>query len=213
MEWKRRWTQVARGEEECAKVLRNLDERTLQRRAKRLSMLVQVHAGIDVGHMPSRTDTLLSAACDCFEDGQYTGCVLTLATGVEHGLRQILDASRNSNLAKLIEKAVSLDVVNSNQAVVLRTLNKYRNNVAHSNIDNLAAGKTLQRQTYVVTQRDGMPDSEWVEFEPESQIDREMVVHFSEEYEVGQLLVEVREVLHDVFDRFPTLAGTFETGG
>ena len=84
-------------------------------------MLVQVHAGIDVGHMPSRTDTLLSAACDCFEDGQYTGCVLTLATGVEHGLRQILDASRNSSLAKLIEKAVSLDAVNSNQAVVLRT--------------------------------------------------------------------------------------------
>ncbi len=60
-----------------------------------------------------------------------------------------------------------------------------------------------------MTQRDGMPDSEWVEFEPESQIDREMVVHFSEEYEVGQLLVEVREVLHEVFDRFPTLAGTF----
>ena len=132
---------------------------------------------------------------------------------MEHGLRQILDASRNSSLAKLIEKAVSLDAVNSNQAVDLRTLNKYKNNVAHSNIDNLAAAKTLQRQTYVVTQRDGMPDSEWVEFDPESQIDREMVVHFSEEYEVGQLLVEVREVLHDVFDRFPTLAGTFETGG
>ena len=97
--------------------------------------------------------------------------------------------------------------------MVLRTLNKYRNDVAHSNIDNLAAGKTLQRQRYVVTERDGMPDSEWVEFEPESQDDKEIIAHLSEEYEVGQLLVEVREVLHDVFDRFPTLAGTFETGG
>ena len=80
MEWKRRWTQVKRGEEECAEVLRKLDERTLQRRAKRLSMLAQIHADIDVGLIPHLTEFMLDAACNCFIDGHITGCVLSLAT-------------------------------------------------------------------------------------------------------------------------------------
>lgn len=213
MEWKRRWTQVKRGEEECAEVLRNLGERTLHRRAKRLSMLEQIHSDIDVAHMPHLTEFMLEAACDCFIDGHFTGCVLSLAAGVEHGLRQVLDEIGESDpvLAELIEIAVGRDAVDSSQAVVLQKLRKYRNDVAHSNIGRRAVGKKLQRQRYVVTERGGMPDSDWEEFVPESQADKEAVVHLSEEYEVGELLVEVREVLHDVFDRFPTLDGTLNT--
>ena len=85
--------------------------------------------------------------------------------------------------------------------------------MAHSNIDKRASGKILQRQRNVVTERGGMPESDWEEFVPESRADKETVVHLSEEYEVGELLVEVREVLHDVFDRFPTLDGTSNAGG
>lgn len=142
----------------------------------------------------------------CFTNGQYTGCILCLATAVEHGLRELLIMDKRSSLLKLIEEGVERGVVNSSEGVVLHALREYRNYATHSRIDNLAAGKTLQRQRVVLTEHGMMTSSDWEEFEPEFQYEKEIAADLSAEGKVGDLFIKVREIVYDICDRYPALA-------
>jgi hypothetical protein len=143
---------------------------------------------------------MLSEASACFTEGQYTGCILALATGAEHGLRELLDIPGKPGLDRLIKLAVCAGAVNNSQAKVLRSLKLYRNRVTHSRIDELAYGKTLQRQMGVMTITGLVASSEWETFTPETRDDKETAVDLSAEREVGQILVATRIVMHDIFD-------------
>ena len=202
MTQKRTWTERQRSVEECLQVLRSADERTLQRRAERLSMLVSIQTYPEY-QMPRRTDSLLSEASDCFINGQYTGCILSLATGVEHGLRDLLGMQDDSSLDVLIKESVARGVVSYGQAEVLKALREYRNHAAHSHIDDLATGKTLQRQMLIMTEHGVMSGPVWEEFQPESQDDKETAADLSAEGKVREHLVNIREVVHDIFDADP----------
>jgi len=101
--------------------------------------------------MANRTVGLLDEAGACFTIGQYTGCVLALATAVEHGLRELFDQPKSFKLNKLIRVGVDALVINEAEADVLRALKNYRNQVTHSDIDDLAKGTTFRRQTTNMT--------------------------------------------------------------
>ena len=201
------WSGRAKSVEECAIVLRLLDENTLQRRAERLSIELQFETA-PWFRMPNRTTDLLDEAGACFTNGQYTGCVLALATGAEHGLRELLNQPKTFKLNKLIQVGFDALVVTAAEADVLRALKSYRNQVTHSDIDDLAAGTTLQRRAANLTKRGTEVVSEWETIIPESQDHKEIASDLAAERKVGDLLVNVNEVLHDIFGRCPALDHT-----
>ena len=168
-------------------------------------MVVQIETPVGF-YMPSWTTDLLDEAGVCYTNGQYTGCILSLAAGVEHGLRELLRMNDNSVLDKLIRVGVARGVVNGDESTILQALKEYRNHATHSHIDDLAAGKALQRQKVVLTEQGMMASSVWEEFEPESQGEKEMAASLSAVDKVGDLLVKVREVLYDICDRYSALA-------
>ena len=132
--------------EECASILRALDERTLQRRAERLSAEIPIELAIDY-EIPHRTDQVFDEAGRCITNGLYNGCVLVLATGVEHGLRMLLKASKRRRLNYLIQDGVDAGFITVGESDVLRELKNYRNQATHSDIARLASGLKLSRQT------------------------------------------------------------------
>ena len=204
------WSQRARSVKECATILNTLDARTLQRRAERLSIEGQIQTEIRFD-MASRTPDLLDEAGACFTNGQYTGCVLALATGVEHGLRELLDMPKSFKLNKLIQVGVEALVVNDAEAAVLRALKNYRNQVTHSDIDDLAAGTTLWRHTANMTMGRVQATSPWERIIPESQDEKEIASDLAAERIVGNLLVKVNQVVHDIFSRRSALDRTHDS--
>lgn len=204
------WSQRARSVKECATILNTLDARTLQRRAERLSIEGQIQTEIRFD-MANRTADLLDEAGACFTNGQYTGCVLALATGVEHGLRELLDMPKSFKLNKLIQVGVEALVVNDAEAAVLRALKNYRNQVTHSDIDDLAAGTTLWRHTANMTMGRVQATSPWERIIPESQDEKEIASDLAAERIVGNLLVKVNQVVHDIFSRRSALDRTHDS--
>ena len=200
MTQKRTWSQRQRSVEACVIVLRDLDERTLARRAKRLSIEPVNEFPVDY-HIPNRTGWLLDEAGACFTNGQYTGCVLALAAAAEHGLREKLGMPQKAVLDELIKKAVNSRIVSNDNAEVLNSLKDYRNDAIHSNIDNLASGTRLKRSNPRFTEQGVVQGSEWTEFEPESQDEKEIAAELVAERIVERLLIQVQEILFDVFDR------------
>ena len=67
----RTWVQRKRSEAECLEVLKDLDERTLVRRAQRLAMLVQIQVDWN-NHLPHRSRRMLSEASACFRSEEHT---------------------------------------------------------------------------------------------------------------------------------------------
>lgn len=179
-------------------MLRSLDGQTLQRRAERLSIESQITTFASL--MPNRTAHLIDEAGACFTNGQYIGCVLALTAGVEYGLRTILKKANSTSLNNLIKQALANGVLTERQASVLSALKEYRNNVTHSNVDYLAAGRSLQRQRVILTEQGIVAAEEWEEFMPESQDEKEIAADLSAEQTSRELLVQVREVMHDIFD-------------
>lgn len=201
MTQERTWIQRHRSVGECLQILRRLDARSLQRRAERLSIEAQIVT--PAGHcMPNRTVQLFDEAGACFTNGQYNGCVLVLATGVEHGLRKLLKSSKNRLLHELIQDGVNTGVVTDAEADVLQKLKGYRNDATHSNIDQLATRTILWRQTAILTNWGVKASSDWEKIVPETQDHKEIASDLAAERKVGELLVQVREILHDIFDRY-----------
>ncbi len=203
------WSQRARSVEECATILQTLDARTLQRRAERLSIEGQIQTEIRFD-MANRTADLLDEAGACFTIGQYTGCVLALATGVEHGLRELLDQPKAIKLNKLIQVGVDALIVTDAEAKVLQALKDYRNQVTHSDIDELAAGTTLRRSTANFKTSGVEVVSDWETIIPESQDHKEIASDLAAERIVGTLLVNVNHVVHDIFGRRSALNRALE---
>ena len=104
-------------------------------------------------------------------------------------------------LNRLVEIGVQVRVVNDAEADVLRALKNYRNVVTHSDIDNLAVGTILWRQNANLTIGGVEASSDWEKIIPESQDHKEIASDLIAERKVGDLLVKVREVVHDIFDR------------
>lgn len=201
MDQERKSWQPKRTISECAVILRSLDARTIQRRAERLSAEIPILPSIGF-EIPHRTDQLFDEAGRCFTNGMYNGCVLVLATGVEHGLRELLKASKRSHLYTLIEDGVKTGFISVAESHVLKELTDYRNQAVHSDIARLASGLKLSRQDARLQPCGVETSSDWEEFEPESQSDMEIAVDLREENRVGELFAKVREVVYDIFDRY-----------
>lgn len=200
MDETRTWTQRERTVEESAKILHALDARTLQRRAIRLSIEIPIE--LPLGYeIPHRTTQLFDEAGACYTNGQYNGCILVLATGVEDGLRKLLKASQSRRLHKLIQDGVNVGIIKVEEANVLLELKDYRNQATHSDIVALASGLKLSHQTVRLTQHGAEASSDWEDFEPESQSDMETAVALRAERKVGDIFAKVREVVYDIFDR------------
>ncbi len=140
----------------------------------------------------------------CFTNGQYIGCVLALTAGVEHGLREFLKKPKSTNLSQLIKRGIDDDVLTERQAAILRAVKDYRNNAAHSNIDCLADGTRLFRQEVKITEKGMTVGSEWKEVEPQLHHYNEIAAALFAEQKVGELMLQVREVMHDLFEGYTT---------
>jgi len=56
--------------------------------------------------MPGWTSNLIDEASMCFTYGHFTGCIVSLATGVEHGLCKLCYETARGDLQSLIPSAV-----------------------------------------------------------------------------------------------------------
>ena len=89
--------------------------------------------------MPGWTSNLIDEAGTCFTYGQYIGCIVFLAAGVEHGLRKLCNGKASDDLQPLIQPAVDSGFVEAQEGEgMLTKLRKYRNYMAHAKIDKLA---------------------------------------------------------------------------
>lgn len=212
MAQRRTWSQRQGSVERCLQVLRLLDERSIQRRAERLSIETHIETPEDFA-MPNRTAELIDEAGACFTNGQYTGCILALAAGIEHGFRTMRGLERKRALGGLIGAGVSCGYINNSEAEILLRLREYRNDAIHSNVDGLSAGKRLVRQSALRNEKGEILGSVQEEFAPESQDEKEIAASLSAEDKVGDLFVRAREAVYDIFDRYSAMAGTLEVGG
>ena len=105
-------------------------------------------------------------------------------------------------LNKLILIGVESGVINGAEAGVLRVLKNLRNQMAHSDIDELAAGTVLWRQAVNLTVSGIESNSAWEKIIPECQDHKEIASSLAAERKAGDLLVKVREMMHDIVDRY-----------
>ena len=130
-----------------------------------------------------------------------------LAAAVEHGLRELLDRSKGKTLGALVRQGVDTGFVGPAEGEVLLALTTYRNKTIHSDIDHLAFGIVLHRQAVNLT-HEGMKEvSDWEEFNPETQTDKEIAADLSAEKKAIELLVKTREIVFDIFDRHSLKTG------
>ena len=77
----------------------------------------------------------------CFRYGHFTGCIVSLATGVEQGLCKLCYGKARDDLQSLIPSAVESRCVETQEGEgMLTILRKYQNHMAHAKIDKLAEG-------------------------------------------------------------------------
>ena len=72
----------------------------------------------------------------CFTYGHFTGCIVSLATGVEHGLCKLCYGTARDDLQSLIPSAVDSGFVEAQEGEGM--LRKYQNYMAHAKIDKTA---------------------------------------------------------------------------
>ena len=91
--------------------------------------------------MPGWTSNLIDEAGMCFTYGHFTGCIVSLATGVEHGLCTLGYGKARDDLQSLIPSTVDSGFVEAQEGEgMLTKLRKYQNYMAHAKIDKLAEG-------------------------------------------------------------------------
>jgi len=102
--------------------------------------------------MPGWTSNLISEAGMCFTYGDFTGCIVSLAAGVEHGLCKLCYGKARDDLQSLIPSAVGSGFVEAQDGEgMLTKLRKYQNYMAHAKIDKLAEGISSDLWTIELT--------------------------------------------------------------
>ena len=101
--------------------------------------------------MPGWTSNLIDEAGTCFTYGQYIGCIVFLAAGVEHGLRKLCNGKASDHLQSLIQSVVDSGFVEAQEEEMLTKLRKYRNYMVHAKIDKLAEGIQSDLRTIELT--------------------------------------------------------------
>ena len=77
----------------------------------------------------------------CVTYGHFTGCIVSLATGVEHGLCKLGYGKARDDLQSLITSTVDSGFVEAQEGEgMLTKLRKYQNYMAHAKIDKLPEG-------------------------------------------------------------------------
>lgn len=198
----RTWIGSNRDVDASRQILLRNDSNSLERRAQRLSKILCIETRVDYC-MPNWTWQLLVEAGDCFVDGHYTGCVVSLAAGVEHGLGKLCPKHAGGLFEDLIAAAFGSGYLIDEEREALNELRLYRNDMAHSNIENLSAGVKLQVQKAVLTQS-GINGGTWSEkFDPQHLHEHETAASLSAESKAGDLFLRVRKAIYDIFDRNP----------
>ena len=200
MAHRRTWLEKHRDVDTCAQFLIAYDSNSRQRRAERLSLETQVELPVEY-RMPNWTSQMLDEAGECFMNGLYTGCILSLSAGIEHGLAELCPDQAGGRFEDLINAAFDRGYLYDYEKKALSDLKAYRNDMAHSNIDKLAVGKKLQIQKIVLTES-GITEGVWSEeFVPRNQNERETAASLSAEKKTQDLYLRVRNVVYDIFDR------------
>lgn len=192
-------TFIRRDQEECKTVLAEFDRRTLEMRAARLSFLPVALSYADYDFMPARVDALLSEACECYLIGAYVASLAALAIATEYGLQVKLGKSARTSLRNLVDIAEKRRLGDALDFEALRDLAEYRNNVFHSDLDDLSRGLKLRRQMTGVTKQGVLEEPEWEEFKPENRTDKEKAAQLHGQVKVAGLLITVRRFLYKLF--------------
>ena len=195
------WVRSFRNVEECREVLLRIDSNPLERRVSRLSKESCVLMPIDYS-MPGWTSNLIDEAGMCFTYKQYTGCIVSLALGMEHGLRKLCDRKVSDDLQPLIQSAVDSGFVEAQEEEeMLTNLRKYRNYKAHAQIDKLAEGIPSDLRTIELTGIESTEDLLTKRTKHGIPLEEEARAHLSAESSVEEIFLEVSEAMFDIFDR------------
>ena len=196
----RTWVRSFRNVEECREVLLRIDSNSLERRVSRLSKESCVLMPIDYS-MPGWTSNLIDEAGMCFTYKQYTGCIVSLASGVEHGLPKLCNGKVSDDLQPLIQSAVDSGFVEAQEEEMLTNLRKYRNYMAHAKIDKLAEGIPSDLRTIELTGIESTEDLLTKRTKHGIPLEEEAWAHLSAESSVEEIFLEVSEAMFDIFDR------------
>lgn len=198
----RTWSKKHRDAETCEQFLISYDTDFRRERAERLSLESQVELPLGYS-IPNWTSQMIDEAGACFMNGLYTGCIVSLAAGVEFGLIELCPEKAGESLQELIDASSTKGYILEDEKVKFDELRNYRNDMAHSNIGNLAIGAKLQIQQVVLT-KPGISEGTWSDqFEPRDQVELEIAASLAAEAKTGNLFLNVREALYDIFDRNP----------
>jgi len=189
-----------RNVEECREVLLRTDSNSLERMASRLSKESCVLMPIDYS-IPGWTSNLIDEAGMCFTYKQYTGCIVSLASGVEHGLPKLCNGKVSPDLQPLIQPAVDSGFVEAQEEEMLMKLRKYRNYMAQAKIDKLAEGIPSDLRTIKLTGIESTEDLLTKRTKHGIPFEEEAWAHLSAESSVEEIFLEVREAMFDIFDR------------
>ena len=197
----RTWVRSFRNVEECREVLLRIDSNSLERRVSRLSKESCVLMPIDYS-MPGWTSNLIDETGMRFTYGQYIGCIVSLAAGVEHGLRKLCNGKASDYLQSLIQSVVDSGFVEAQEEEEMLTkLRKYRNYMAHAKIDKLAEGIPSDLRTIELTGIESTEDLLTKRTKHGIPFEEEALAHLSAESSVEEIFLEVREAMFDIFDR------------
>ena len=141
----RTWEKTYRDVDGCRNILLRIDASTLDQRALRLSKESCVLMPLGYS-MPNWTSKLINEAGTCFVNGQYTGCIVSLAAGVEYGLRELCDGKPNHQLDRLIRDASNSkkiseeekEKIKGSKVLVLNALRKEKH-ISHFTLDEATA--------------------------------------------------------------------------
>jgi hypothetical protein len=152
--------------------------------------------------MPGWTSNLIDETGMCFTYGQYTGCIVSLAAGVEHGLRKLCNGKASDHLQSLIQSVVDSGFVEAQEEEEMLTkLRKYRNYMAHAKIDKLAERIPSDLRTIELTGIESTEDLLTKRTKHGIPFEEEAWAHLSAGSSVEAIFLEVREAMLDIFDR------------
>ena len=177
-------------------ILVRLDTDSREQRSKRLAVIPTLLFPT-TSQIPSRTFALLSEAGSCFVNGEYNGCVSVLATAVEYSLRDLLHSRLKLN--SLVKTARERGVLNPRQAEVFDKLRRYRNNVVHSDLPELAKGIVLKVQDVAITEKGLVPSSDWSDVQLDDAAMQEIAGSLAAESIVQSILLDNRRVLCELY--------------
>lgn len=177
-------------------ILVRLDTDSREQRSKRLAVIPTLLFP-STSHIPSRTFALLSEARSCFVNGEYNACVSVLATAVEYSLGDLLNSRLKLN--GLIKAAKDRGILNPGQVKVFDKLRRYRNNVVHSDLPELAKEIVLRVQDAAITEKGLVPSSDWSDVQPNDATMQEIAGSLAAGSTVQGILLDTRRVFCELY--------------